>query len=61
MAKALTIAGMVLSLILLLLFVLDLGLGIPFRGAMGMRTDITFVVCALILGYLSFSAFREQP
>lgn len=60
MAKAFTIIGMVFSLILLLIFGLDLGLGVPFEGA-NTTMDIGFVVSALILGYLSFNAFREQP
>lgn len=59
MPKVLTICGMIVAVLLLVVFGLDLGLGIPFSKA-SMTIDIAFVVCALILAYLSFSTFREQ-
>ena len=58
MAKALTFAGMAVAGICLLAFGLDLVAGFPFGGA-NMIIDIGFVVCAGILGYLSWNAFRE--
>jgi hypothetical protein len=66
MPKILCIFGMVIASLILLIFGLDLatsflfsGGGIPFRGISRM-TDVMFVVCAGILGYLSWSSLREQ-
>ncbi len=59
MPKALTITGMAVSGLLVLLFGLDLALGFPLRKA-SLVMDIGFVVCALILGYLSYTTYREQ-
>lgn len=59
MPKALCISGMVISVLMLILFGLDMAMGIPFHGASPMM-DITFIVCAGLLGYLSWSTFREQ-
>jgi hypothetical protein len=59
MPKALCIVGMVVAVLLALLFGLDLGLGIPFGGG-SMVMSIGFIVCAAILGYLSWATFREQ-
>jgi len=60
MAKAMSIAGMVVAGLLALMFGLDLvpGLNIPFSGAQKL-TDVGFLVSALILGYLSWNAFRD--
>lgn len=60
MPKALTIAGLVVACLLFLLFGIDLASGFPF-GKMNMPMDIGFVVCSLILAYLSWSAFRDIP
>jgi hypothetical protein len=61
MAKAMSIAGMVVAGLLALTFGLDLipGLGIPFGGAQKV-TDIGFLVSAALLGYLSWNAFRDS-
>ena len=59
MPKALCIVGMAVAAILLLLFGLDLGLGIVF-GKMSVMMNIGFLVCAVVLGYLSWATFREQ-
>jgi hypothetical protein len=59
MAKAMSIAGMVVAGLLLATFAADLALGIPFGGVQ-MVTDIGFIVGAALLGYLSFSAFRDS-
>ena len=59
MPKALTIFGMVVAGLLGLVFALDLALGIPFEGA-SMGMDVGALIAALILGYISFSTFREQ-
>ena len=59
MSKALTIVGMVIAVLLLLIFALDLAAGIPF-GRVSMMMDIAFVVCAAVLGFLSYTTFLEQ-
>ena len=58
MSKALTIGGMVVAILLLILFSIDLAIAIPFKRASALM-DISFVLCALILGYLSWSTFKE--
>lgn len=60
MPKALTIAGLVVACLLFLLFGFDLALGVPF-GRMDKPMDVGFVVCSLVLAYLSWSAFRDIP
>ena len=58
MPKALTISGMVVAVLILLIFALDLALGIPFKSASTMM-DVGFIICALALAYLSWSTWRE--
>ena len=50
--------SMVTAVLLLLLFGLDLATGIPFNQA-HMVMDIVFVVCAIGLGYVSWTTFNE--
>ncbi len=56
---------MVVAILILILFLLDLVLGYtaeslaPFKGASPMM-DIVFSVGAALLGYLSWSTFKEQ-
>ncbi len=59
MPKALCMSGMVISVLLLTLFLLDLLVKFPFKRA-SILMDISFVICAVGLGYLSWSTFREQ-
>ncbi|HID77846.1 MAG TPA: hypothetical protein EYP56_17840 [Planctomycetaceae bacterium] len=59
MPKVLCIIGMVISVLLLLVFGLDLALKIPFGRANALMS-ISFVICSLVLGYLSWSTYREQ-
>jgi len=62
MPKALCMTGMVIAIFLLILFLLDLVVPTtwaPFKGASVMM-DIAFVICALVLGYLSWMTWREQ-
>ena len=59
MPKALCIVGIVVAVLLLLLFGLDLGIRIPF-GRQSMMMDIGFVLCALMLGAISYLTLREQ-
>ena len=58
MPKALAISGMVVAGLLLLIFILDLAAGIPFKKASAMM-DIGFIICSLALAYLSWSTWRE--
>jgi hypothetical protein len=58
MPKALTVVGMVVAGLIALVFALDLALAVPFYKA-SLLMDICFILCALILGYLSWSTFRE--
>ena len=60
MPKALSISGMVVAVLLLLIFGLDLALQFPFNG-ISKPMDIGFVVCSIVLAYLSWSTFRELP
>jgi len=57
MPKALCISGMVISVLVLILFGLDIAMGVPFHGLSTML-DVTFIVCAVLLGYLSWATFR---
>jgi hypothetical protein len=59
MAKGLTILGMVIAVLIFCLFGLDLAIGVPFMKA-NIMMDIGAVVCAGILGYLSWATFKEQ-
>jgi hypothetical protein len=57
MTKVLCIVGAVVAVLLLLIFGLDLGLGVPFHQA-SIVMDIGLLVCAVILGYLSWVTLR---
>ncbi len=59
MSRVLTISGFVVAVLVLLVFGLDLALGIPFRKA-SMVMDIGFVLCGIGLGYLSWMTIRQQ-
>jgi hypothetical protein len=62
MPKALCITGMVVSILVLILFLADLALPqsiAPFKKASWML-DVTFVLCAAILAYMSWSTLKEQ-
>ena len=59
MAKALTIVGMVIAVLVFSLFGLDLAIRFPF-GKASVAMDIGAILCAVILGYLSWATFKEQ-
>ena len=66
MPKVLCMTGMAISALILLLFLFDLLVGVigfeviaPFRSASKMM-DILFIIGSIILGYLSWSTFKEQ-
>ena len=59
MARAMSIAGLVVAGLLLIVFGFDLALEIPF-GRANWVMDVGFVVCAAILGYMSWDALAES-
>jgi len=58
MPKMLCLAGMVIAIFVFAIFLSDLVLAVPFEKA-SWGLDASFVVCAALLGYLSWSTFRE--
>lgn len=58
MQRAIAIAGMVVAGLIALLFTFDLAAGYPFGGR-SMLMDIASIICALVLGYMSWNIFRE--
>jgi len=59
MSKAMTIVGMVVAGLLVVLFGVDLFAGFPF-GTEGKTMNIGALLAGAILGYISFTTFREQ-
>jgi hypothetical protein len=59
MPKMLTIAGLAVAALLGFMFGLDLAVGVPF-SRVAPTMDILFLVCAAMLGYMSWSTYREQ-
>lgn len=59
MAKGLTIAGLVVSGVVGVAFTSDLALGLPF-GKVSRLMDLTFLISAGILAYLSWVTMKEQ-
>jgi hypothetical protein len=57
MSKVLCLIGGVIAALMLLIFGLDLAVKFPFNR-IDTTMDIGFVVCALILGYGSWSTMR---
>lgn len=55
MPKALALTGLVVSILILILMLVDLAWT---RASLAM--DIGFILCALGLGVLSYLTFREQ-
>ena len=58
MPKMLTIMGMIVACLVLLLFGADLAVSFPFQRV-SPTMDILFVICALMMGYMSWSSFRD--
>lgn len=58
MPKVMTIMGMAVSVIMLLVFGLDLASGQPFARA-SIAMDVGFVVCAAMLFYISWATKRD--
>jgi len=59
MPKVLCIVGTIVSVLLLLLFGLDLAIKFPFNRE-NVLMDIGLVLCSAILGFLSWTTLREQ-
>ena len=59
MPKVLCLTGMVIAILILVLFLLDLAVAFPFKRISTLM-DVVFVVCAVGLGYISWSTLREQ-
>ena len=57
--KALCITGIVIAVLLILLFGVDLGIGVPL-GGFSPKLEIGIIVAAVLLGYGSWHALREQ-
>lgn len=55
--KKVVLASMAATGLVALLAILDLAMGIPFRGQMVM--DILFLVAAAIVGYMCYDTYRE--
>ena len=58
MAKAMSIAGLVVGGLIALTFTLDLALKIPFGGQM-ITMDVGFILCGGVLAYLSWNAMVD--
>lgn len=59
MPKFLSIFGLVIAGLMFLIFGLDLATGIPF-GKVSLAADIGFVISSLLLGFVSWLAYRDQ-
>ena len=59
MAKTLTVLGMVIAAVVLAVFALDLALKFPF-DRVSTAMDVVAILCAGILGYLSWTTYKEQ-
>jgi len=58
MSKILCIVSLALSCLLLLIFLLDLTIGVPF-GKANMMMDLGFIVAAGIIAVFSFLTMKE--
>jgi hypothetical protein len=59
MPKALCLVGTVVAVLLFLVFGLDLAIAFPFHRH-SMPMDVGTLICAALLGYVSWTALREQ-
>jgi hypothetical protein len=65
MPKALCLSGMVVAILIALLFLIDLVASMiapslaPFRGVSWLM-DISLIICAGLLGAMSWLTYREQ-
>jgi hypothetical protein len=59
MAKALCMTGLVVAGLVAILFAADLVAGFPF-GKASIFMDVSLLVCAIVLGLISWMTLREQ-
>lgn len=59
MPKALCFLAIAVAVLLLLVFGLDVAMGIPFHGYSKVM-DIGFLIASVVLGYMGWSTLREQ-
>ncbi len=59
MPKALAISGLVVAGLILMIFGIDLAIGLTL-GGVSKAMDITFLIAAAIMGYVSWTTYREQ-
>jgi len=57
--KRVVIGSMVVAGIVALTAITDMAIGVPFAGSQTMVMDIIFIVCAAIVGYLCWDAYRD--
>lgn len=59
MPKYLTYFGLASAGLIAFIFALDLALSWPFKRA-SVAMDVVFIVCALLLAFLSWTTLKEQ-
>jgi hypothetical protein len=59
MAKAMSVAGMVIGGLVAALFAMDLALKTPFGRVAGVPSDLGLAICGGIVAYLGWNAFRD--
>jgi hypothetical protein len=58
--KKMVIGSMVVAALVAVAAIADLIIGVPFSGSEHTKLmDILFIVCAAIVGYLSWDAYRD--
>ncbi|MBM3999485.1 MAG: hypothetical protein FJ297_08110 [Planctomycetes bacterium] len=62
MPRVLCLAGIVVSILVFIIFVLHLVVQFSFAPSTtsSLMMDIVFIICSLGLGFLSWTTFREQ-
>ena len=58
MPKVLCLSGAAVAVLVLLLFGIDLAAGFPF-DRISLVMDIGLIICSLVLGYTSWTTFRQ--
>jgi len=59
MARALCIIGLVVSILLLLIFGLDMAIEQPFGGTNKWVMDLPMIICSVLLALVSWITMRE--